>query len=672
MDALPFNIAGYAAFWAITAIALGLFGWRAFNLIHYLSLGRKGEKTGNRWQRALKTLITVFIHPDQVKNLTPKDRAGILHGVFPIGFLVFVVYYLLFVVIAGGFGLSGLKSTPAFVYFGWAIDIISPLVIIAALWAIARRYIARPTRLEGEQSIEALVILLVVVFIPATLVAKQSLDIAAGSPPAGLNIALPPLSSFLSRFFGWGNENTPAVSAGLFWVNWGLVMFALVFAMRSRLLHIPASLANTFFRLPPPKGVLSTIDLEKAEKFGAAAITDFTEKQLLDLYSCVRCGKCQDACPATRSGKELNPKNVIQDLKKHFLDVAPGLIRGNGDGTPALAGGVISLDAVWACTTCRACDDICPVYVEHIDKIIDLRRNLVMEQGQPTETAGAALAGIEERGHPWRGATASRTDWAQGLNIKTLAEDNDIDILLWVGCTGALDERSIQTTRALAGLLRLAGVKFGILGGEEGCCGEPARRLGNEYLFQTQAQKNIEVLNRYGIKRIVTACPHGFHTLKNEYPRFGGRFEVIHHTELIASLIKEGRLKPGKAIGGTATYHDPCYLGRYNDVYKQPRQVIGSLPGLRLVEMAEKGSKSFCCGGGGGRMWQEESTGRRISGIRLEQGLETGADIIVTACPFCRLMLDDAARAGNVQEKVKVVDIAELVSMGISQGTLPH
>ncbi len=666
---MPFNAAGYAVFWVITAAAAGLFGWRAFNLIRYLSLGRRVEKISGRWPRALKTLITVFIHPDQIKNLTPKDRAGILHGVFPIGFLVFVAYYILFVVIAGGFGLSGLVSTPAFVYFGWAIDIISPPVIIAALWAIARRYIARPTRLEGEQGIEALVILLLVILIPATLVFRQSLDIAAGSPPAGLGIDLPPLSSFLSRLFGGSEESIRAASGGLFWSNWALVMFALVFAARSRLLHIPASLANTFFRPPPPRGVLSTIDLEKTERFGVAAVTDLTRKQLLDLYSCVRCGKCRDACPATRSGKELNPKNVIQDLKKHFLGVAPGLLKKKSGDNKTIAGAVISLDAIWACTTCRACDDICPVYIEHTDKIIDLRRNLVMEQGQPTETAAAALAGIEERGHPWRGATASRTDWAEGLNIKTLAEDSDIDILLWVGCAGALDERSIQTTRALAGLMQLAGIRFGILGGEESCCGEPARRLGNEYLFQTQAQKNIEALNRYGVKKIVTACPHGFHTLKNEYPRFGGRFEVIHHTELIAGLIKGGQLKPGKAIGGAVTYHDPCYLGRYNDIFLPPRRVIESLPGLKLAEMAEKGSKSFCCGGGGGRMWQEESTGRRISEMRLEQGLETGAGMIITACPFCRLMLDDAIRAKNVQEKVRVMDIAELVSKSISGDT---
>ena len=670
------GIPGYAIFWSFTALAFSLFCYRIYRLIRYLSLGRREEKFGQKGRRALGTLVTILIHWNQLKNFTIKDRAGIVHAVFPLGFLVFAVFYLVFVVIGAGFGISGtLESTSFFYYYTWVMDLLSPLVIIAALWGIVRRYIARPPRLKGEQNIEALVILLTVIAIPATYLFKLASDIALGQPTAGLGTALPPISSALANVFSGSTESIQAANTALFWANWGIVLFVLVLIARSRYLHMIASLFNTFFRSPSSSGALRSINLEAAEGFGAAGITDFTWKQLLDLYSCVVCGKCQDACPATASGKALNPKKLIQELKKHLLEVGPGLlkVRGKAEATadspaPVLPGGVIPRDVIWACTTCRACDDICPVYVEHVDKIIDLRRNLVMEQASLPETAEAAMRSIEDRGHPWRGTTASRTDWACGLDIKTLAEDSNIDILLWVGCTGALEERSAPATRSLAKILKLAGVGFGILGNQESCCGEPARRLGNEYLFQVQAERNIKTLNDYDVKKIVTACPHGYHTLKNEYPRFGGRFEVIHHTQLIAQLIEEGRLRIDKGTNGVVTYHDPCYLGRYNDIFQPPRQILKSLPGVKLVEMADSGRRSFCCGGGGGRMWQEENTGHRISEMRIEQAIKTGAGIIATACPLCLQMFEDAIKARGYTESLKAMDIAEMVATTITPG----
>jgi Fe-S oxidoreductase len=670
------GIPGYAIFWSLTALALSLFCYRIYQLIRYLSLGRKEEKFGQKGRRALGTLVTILVHWDQLKNFTLKDRAGIIHAVFPLGFLVFAVFYLVFVIVGAGFGISGtLESTSFFYYYTWIIDLLSPLVIIAALWGIIRRYIARPPRLRGEQSISALVILLTVIAIPATYLFKLASNIALGQPPAGLGTALPPLSSALANVFSGSIDSIQTANTALFWANWGVVLFVLVLIARSRYLHMIASLFNTFFRSPLPRGALRSINLESAEGFGAAGITDFTWKQLLDLYACVVCGKCQDACPATASGKALNPKKLIQMLKKHLVETGPGLLKAKDKAeatanspTPVLPGGVIPLDAIWACTTCRACDDICPVYVEHVDKIIDLRRNLVMEQASLPETAEAAIRSIEDRGHPWRGTTASRTDWACGLGIKTLAEDSNIDILLWVGCTGALEERSVPATRSLAKILKLAGVDFGILGNQESCCGEPARRLGNEYLFQVQAERNIKTLNDYGVKKIVTACPHGYHTLKNEYPGFGGRYEVIHHTQLIAQLIEEGRLRIDKGTNGVVTYHDPCYLGRYNDIFQPPRQILKSLPGVKLVEMADNRRRSFCCGGGGGRMWQEENTGRRISEMRIEQAIKTGAGTIATACPLCLQMFEDAIKAGGYAESLKAMDIAEMVATAITPG----
>jgi Fe-S oxidoreductase len=295
-------------------------------------------------------------------------------------------------------------------------------------------------------------------------------------------------------------------------------------------------------------------------------------------------------------------------------------------------------------------------------KVIDMRRSLVMEQVSIPETAEVALRSIEDRGHPWRGTTATRTDWAEGLNVKILAENSDIDILYWVGCTEALEERSTKVAKSLAKILKLAGVNFGILGAEESCCGEPARRLGNEYLFQMQAQKTIEMLKGYKVKRIVTACPHCYNTIKNEFPQFGGEFEVIHHTEFIANLFKEDKLRIIKGARGIVTYHDACYLGRHNDIYEPPRQVLNNMPDLTLVEMEKNRRKSFCCGGGGGRMWLEERPGQRISEVRTEQAIETRAQVIATACPYCLQMFDDAIKTKEASESLKVMDIAELVA----------
>jgi Fe-S oxidoreductase len=305
------------------------------------------------------------------------------------------------------------------------------------------------------------------------------------------------------------------------------------------------------------------------------------------------------------------------------------------------------------------------VWVEHIDKLVDLRRYLVLEQSTIPETAEGALRSIENRGHPWRGTTLTRTDWAQGLEIKTLAEDPDVDILFWVGCTEALEERSVRIAQLLAKVMKQAGLKFGILGTEESCCGDPARRLGNEYLFQMQAQKNIELLKAYNVKKIVAACPHCYNTIKNEYPQFGGNFEIIHHTELINGLLQEGKIKITKGGYGVITYHDSCYLGRHNDIYQPPRQILKNLPDVKLVEMEKNKKRGFCCGGGGGRMWLEESIGQRISENRIDQVIATKAQLVATACPYCLQMFDDAIKAKQAEETLKVKDIAEVIAESI-------
>jgi Fe-S oxidoreductase len=401
--------------------------------------------------------------------------------------------------------------------------------------------------------------------------------------------------------------------------------------------------------------------------------TSLLQSQFKDFFLCIDCGSCTASCPAHLSAKPLSPKELISNFKKYLPQVGPELLEGNAEAFPAhaneaLSGGAITEDEIWACTTCRACQEVCPVKLEPIDAIVGLRRNLVMiSTSNPTSKAVRnPLRNIEVRGHPWVGTTFARQDWTEGLDIKILAEDNNVDILYWVGCTEALDYRSMKIAQAMGRLMKQAGVNFGILGMEESCCGDPARRLGNEYLFQLQAKKNIEILQRYRVKRIITACPHCYHTIKNEYPQFGGEFEVIHHTELIANFIKEGRLKVSEGDGGVITYQDPCYLGRYNNIYQPPRQILKSFPKKTLVEMGQNQERSFCCGGGGGRMWLEESIGQRINEIRLEQAIETNAETVATACPFCLQMFEDAIKARGVEGSLKAMDIAELLDRSVA------
>ena len=593
-----------------------------------------------------------------IKDFLPKELyPGVMHFLIFVGCIVlllgafvdFISHYL-FHFMHGGF------------YLGYSVvvDAFGILVLVGATLAIVRRYVQKPDRLDNNnEDLIALILIGVVVF---TGFIVEGFRIAATELKTTPSWALwSPGGFILARAFSGLGEQTLLLWYRITW--WAHMVIALgaityVSLYWNKLWHIIVSPLNVFFRSLEPRGALVPIDLETAESFGAAKIEDFTWKQLMDLDACTRCGRCQDICPAYSSGKPLSPKKITQDLRGSLLERT----RNPGNSNRALIGDVVTKDEIWACTTCRACQEVCPVYVEHIGKIIDLRRNLVLEQASIPETAERALRSIENRGHPWRGTTLTRTGWTQGLDIKTLAEDRDIDILYWVGCTEALVDRSMKTAQAMGRLLKQAGVKFGILGDEESCCGDPARRLGNEYLFQIQAEKNIELLKRYNVKKIVTACPHCYNTLKNEYPQFGGEFEVLHHTELIASLLREGRLKIIKGSRGVITYHDSCYLGRYNDIYEPPRQILNNMPDIEVVEMERNRERSFCCGAGGGNMWMEEHIGRRISEMRIEQVMETEAQVVATACPFCLQMLDDAIRAKAAEESLKVMDVAELLA----------
>jgi Fe-S oxidoreductase/nitrate reductase gamma subunit len=556
------------------------------------------------------------------------------------------------------------------------VDVLGILALVGVIIAAFRRYIQRPSRLDNTPDKAIALSLIFVIVLTGFLI--EGLRLAALDPDWA---AWSPGGWVLTQAFnGLAMGTVLNLHKALWWFHVALSFGAIVYVALtfSSLAHIVVDPVNVLFRSMRPKGALVPIDIETAEIFGVAKINDFTWKQLFDLDACTRCGRCQDACPAYATGKPLNPKKVIQDLKRHWLEVAPSLLAqkaatnpGNpnnpGDAQVSMIGDVISEEEIWDCTTCRACQEACPVFIEHVDKIIDMRRNLVLEQALVPETAERALRSLRTNWHPWPGTLYLREDWAKELNIKKLSEDSDVDILYWVGCTGALADINVPVTATLARVLQAAGVNFGILGAEETCCGDPARRIGDELQFQDRALKNIETFNRYNVKRIVTHCPHCYNTIAHEYPQFGGNFEVVHYTEFVTQLIGEGKLKPSKVDQKTITYQDPCYLGRHNDIYQAPRAILEALTGTKFVEMRRHGRRSFCCGAGGGRLWMEEQTDQKINERRIEDAIEVGADVITAACPYCLQMLKEAIERKKVSELLQALDIIQLVEQAVSE-----
>jgi Fe-S oxidoreductase len=431
---------------------------------------------------------------------------------------------------------------------------------------------------------------------------------------------------------------------------------------------------NVFLANTKPRGYLTPlrIDLEKAEadmSLGAATVTDLTWKELLDLYACTECGRCQSACPAWSTGKPLSPKLLIMNLRDHLFERGPQLLTARTDGAEtvereALVPDVIDPEVVWSCTTCGACMRECPVDIEHIDHIVDIRRNLVMAESAFPAEAGALLRNLEAASNPWGRPQTERAAWADGLDVQVLAEgDAPPEYLFWVGCAASFDERASDVSRAFARLLQQSDVRFAILGPRELCTGDPARRMGNEYLFQTLAEQNVATLNGVRATRIVASCPHCFNTLSNEYPDYGGRYEVIHHTELLADLVADGRLRPTHELSALLAFHDPCYLGRHNGVYDAPRSALASIPGIRTLEMPRHRERGFCCGAGGSRMWMEERIGKRISDERMDEAVSTGADTIGVACPYCLVMLGDGAKARR--DGPVVEDVAQTLARSV-------
>jgi Fe-S oxidoreductase len=681
------GITGYVIFWFLFAIALGLFIQRVYLLIRLLKLGRPENRFDRLAYRFINMVASAFSQWRNLKAATLKDPSPIGHAFMFWGLGLFFIAYIVFIGFGSGFGLFTVLSGSAFeaVFFS-ILDIAAILVIIAMLWVIIKRYIIRPERLKREETTEEKVTQASLITVIIVLMLLHYGMEGFGYAAYGIPDSWPPLGTALASTLvnaGISRDSLSVVYKSLWWFNYILLLGAVIYAPRSKHLHPLFSFSNMAFKNLNPRGALKTVDIKKKEAWGVSQIQDFSWKQLLDGYACTWCGRCHTVCPAQLSGKSLSPRELILGMKEHLLEVGPDLLKAKAAAVPiataeagaagsepavvppenpekTFIGAVISEDAIWACTTCLACQEVCPVNNEPMNNIIDLRRYLQM--AAVTETARDTMKNLRVRGNPWRGTMYARTDWAEGLDIKIIGEDSHVDVLYWVGCTEALEDRSLKVAQAVARLLKQAGVNFGILGEEEMCCGDPARRLGAEHLFQMLAMNNIQLFAGYNIKKIVTACPHCFNTLKNEYPRLGGQFEVIHHSQFIADLIKENLLKINQVREAVVTYQDPCYLGRYNDIYQPPRQVLKSIPGVTLVEMEQNRKNGFCCGGGGGRMWLEEDTGQRVSEMRLSQAIETRVQVMATACPFCLQMFEDAARVRAGDESLKIRDIAELVA----------
>ena len=646
-------------------VALVICCYGIYGHVRLWFIGKKEEERGRSFGEGIWSAVRYGVVQ---KYFSRESYPGIMHLFIVIGFCI-----PLAVVIITQCPIALLPLTFG-TYFSCALDIIGLCALIGCLLAIVRRYVLRPDRLDNTPDDAVALILVSALFLLGFVI--EGFRIGITNPPNALWTPVGLLASKILSAVGLMGEETAPFLHHLTWrVHFFLVLGLVAYLPYSKLFHLVSSTLNIFLRSTGPKGELTPItDFETAETFGVTTIYEFTWKQLLDLDACTRCGRCQDQCPAYLSEKPLTPKKLVQDLKNHLQNEGNILLGKKGEaegeqGCTPLIGSAITADELWSCTSCMACMEQCPVFVEQIPKVVDLRRYLVMmESSFPSEVAGV-FRNMEVNSNPWGIGLASRGDWAKSLNVPILseAEDKDIDILYYVGCSGSFDDRNKKVAVAFVQVLQAAGVRFAILGAEEKCCGDSARRMGNEYLFQQLAQENIEAMKKYGVKKIVTTCPHGYNIIKNEYPQLGGTFEVFHHSEFLARLIAEGRLPLVNPVDQRITYHDSCYLGRYNGLYSDPRKVITSIAGAGLVEMDRTGERSFCCGAGGGRMWMEEHLGKRINHLRFEDALKTKAGTIGTACPFCLTMLDDATKDKEMEESIKVQDITELIVQALGK-----
>ncbi|MGC8594707.1 MAG: (Fe-S)-binding protein [Candidatus Kryptoniota bacterium] len=662
-------------------ILLSAFTFFAINvrrLISYLKVGKSADRFDHPWLRLKNVLSIAFAQ----KKLLREPLAGWMH------FMIFWGFIVLLTAILETF-LEGLNQAWSFAFLGplyapliFLQDLFGVLVVLSILVALYRRHVAHVKRLQvsGHSQFDATLILILIFSIMVSMFLQNATHIAylaATGNAADAGVLKPRFfSTLLATLFSSSSPSTLHTLFEVFW--WAHVLLVLSFLNYlpySKHLHIGSSFFNVYFSSLKPRGELPPVNLEAEDitRFGAADITDLTWKQLLDGYTCTECGRCDSVCPANLTGKPLSPRKIITDIRHRTMEYAPELLSAEKHEIgKQLVDGYITEEELWSCTTCSACMEECPVTIEHVPTIIEMRRYLVLNESRFPSELAAAYRNLENNFTVWAFNWRDRAKWAEGLNVPIASEISDnFEILYWVGCAGSFDMRYQKVARAFSELMNIAGVKFAILGNEEKCTGDPARRSGNEYLAQTLIRENIEVMNKHKVKKIVATCPHCFNTLKNEYPDFGGNYEVVHHTDFIMDLINSGRLKLSPSAMRRITYHDSCYIGRYNGIYDAPREALKSIQGVELVEMNRTRDKGLCCGAGGARMWMEEKIGKRINIERTEEAISVSPDVVASACPFCLTMLTDGLKSKD-REDVEVKDIAELVLESIKGSTIPE
>jgi Fe-S oxidoreductase/nitrate reductase gamma subunit len=657
-----FGIPGTLLFFLLLLAAVAAFAYSASRRFEILARARRI----GRFDRLPTRLWGVVRYGLAQQRMFRDPYAGVFHFFMFWGFMVLALRTISLVVegVVPGFAL--LSGAPAVIY-GFSKDLFEVLVLLATVMFVYRRAFARPKRLDLTG--DAWFILFLIGFLMVT-------DLLAAGARAALEPAVrtaaEPVTLALAGILG---GLLPATLGRLYEACWWLHLLDILFFGNylpySKHFHIIVALPNIFFRQLEPMGRLEMVDIENSETFGVSRVEQLSWKEILDGYTCTECGRCREVCPTALTGKPLDPKIFVGTVRDAVYDETPRWLArttGRGDGAGEqprrpLIGDWISEDTIWACTTCGYCTTACPVFiVPAVDKIVEMRRHLVLERAEFPKEMQPAFRGMETQGNPWGLSASARADWTKELSfpVMTMAEADrsEVEILFWVGCAGSYEDRARRVSRALAEILHEAGVKFAILGTEETCNGDSARRMGNEYLFQTLAQQNIETLNGYGVKKIVTNCPHCVNVLKNEYPQLGGRYEVVHGNELVARLLSDRRIRLTESVAKSITFHDPCYLGRYNGVYDAPREILEAIPGLQLRELSRSRERGLCCGAGGGRMWMEEKLGTRINQTRMREIADSGAESVGVSCPFCMVMI------GNAREEIGVTvepfDVLEL------------
>ncbi|RJS60757.1 (Fe-S)-binding protein [Bacillus sp. PK3_68] len=678
----------------VIAYGVYLFVYLLKTRYEYMKLGKKQAFDNDVKKRLEKIWVFVFGQ----KKLLKDKKSGAIHVMFFYGFLLVQLGAIDFI-IKGIVPGAHLPLGPLYGGFKFFQELVTLMILVAVVWAFYRRYVEKLVRLKRGWK-NGLVLIFIGLLMLSVLIGN-GLDLIWHEGADVHWTWIEPVASTIAVVF---SGISTKVAIAFFYVSWWVHLLVLltflVYVPQSKHAHLIFGPVNTYFHRLDRPGTLKPIDFEDEtqETFGVGKIQDFNQLQMIDFYACVECGRCTNMCPATGTGKMLSPMDLIVKLRDHLTNTGaavtskqpwvPAFAFANTQGNqlalaggaeaaaamyhPSLIGDVITEEEIWACTTCRNCEDQCPVMNEHVDKIIDLRRYLVLTEGKMDPEAQRAMQSIERQGNPWGLNRKEKENWRElrdDVHVPTVKEmkkaGEDFEYLLWVGSMGAFDNRSQKIALSFARLLNEAGVKFAILGNKEKNSGDTPRRLGNEFLFQELAAANIAEFEKNGVEKIITIDPHAYNIFKNEYPAMGFKAEVYHHTELLAQLVKEGRLKPQHPVNETITFHDSCYLGRYNDVYDPPREILKAIPGVKLVEMARNRQDGMCCGAGGGLMWMEEDTGHRINVARTEQALAVSPSVISSGCPYCLTMLSDGTKAKEVEETVATYDVAELLEKAV-------